>query len=69
LVEAEPLAWKFAESFIDELFKFWRVGYALEYLPKIMLHGARKPFEIRIGLNSFSERRRLHLNHKKSCAY
>jgi hypothetical protein len=39
LVKAEPLAWKFAESFIDELLEFGRVGDALENLPKVLLHG------------------------------
>jgi hypothetical protein len=39
LVEAEPLTWIFAESFIDELFKFGGVGDALENLPKVLLHG------------------------------
>ena len=58
---------KLAQGFLDQFFKFWGITYALKDFPEILFHRTTQPLEIGVGLNSFSERWRLHLDHEKGC--
>jgi hypothetical protein len=56
LVKTIPLSWVFRKHLLHELLELVRVRYALENFPEVLLLRRDETFEVRVSLDSLTER-------------